>query len=307
MMSMKEHIRPGVMLSEMLFPHLGRPGIFADSIERIIGIGFYENVEILPILDADERQRVGELIRTNGLSLNSWMSFIQMEEGLDLGSLDEGHRRKSVARTIEFMEPAAEVGTRGFGVLVGPDPGPAQRAAVIDALVISFCELGDAISAFTPMHLLFEPMDREAHKKGVIGPTSEFVPLTERVRKHYPQMGVCWDSSHIALNGEDLCDSLEASWHTVTQIHFANPVLDLQSPVYGDTHQPFGPPGIIGPQKIADVILKAEAIGMCDNERPYMSVEVRTTLGGDPWETDAHQRETLSQAWALYEKAKRRL
>jgi len=303
MMSMKEYIRPGVMLSEMLFPYLGRPGIFADSIERIIEIGFYENVEILPVRDAGERQRVGELIRMNGLSLNSWMSLIQMEEGLDLGSLDAGHRRKSVARTIEFMEPAAEVGTRCFGVLVCPDPGPAQRAAAIDALVISFCELGDAISAFAPMHLLFEPMDREAHKKGVIGPTSEFVPLTERVRKHYPQIGVCWDSSHIALNGEDLCDSLEASWHTVTQIHFANPVLDLQSPVYGDTHQPFGPPGIIGPRKIADVILKAEAIGMCDNGRPYMSVEVRTTPGGDP----AHQRKTLSQAWALYEEAKYQL
>ena len=304
-MSMKEQIRPGVMLSEMLFPYLGRPGIFADAIERIIEIGFYENVEILPLPDAGERRRVGELIRLSGLSLNSWMSLIQMGEGLDLGSLDEGHRRKSVARITEFMEPAAEVGARCLGLLVGPDPGAAQRAAVIDALAISFCELGEAISAFAPMHLLFEPMDREAHKKGVIGPTSEFVLLTERVRKHYPQMGVCWDSSHIALNGEDLCDSLEASWHTVAQIHFANPVLDLQSPLYGDTHQPFGPPGNIGPEKIADVIMKAEAIGMCDNDRPYMPVEVRTTPGGDPWETDAHQREILSQAWALCEKAKR--
>ena len=137
-------------------------------------------------------------------------------------------------------------------IQIRADPGMARVAG----------ELGDVIADFAPMHLFFEPMDREAHKKGVIGPTSEFVPLAERVRKHYPQMGVCWDSSHIALNGEDLCDSLEASWHTVTQIHFANPVLDLQSPVYGDTHQPFGPPGIIGPQKIADVIMKAEAIGM---------------------------------------------
>jgi sugar phosphate isomerase/epimerase len=145
-----------------------------------------------------------------------------------------------------------------------------------------------------------EPLDRGAHKNGLIGPTREAVELALRIRAVHPAFAISWDSSHAALCGENLPDSLTVAKNCIAQIHLANAVLDRQDPRFGDHHIPIGPPGFLNPQSIADLFAHAAAIGLFGERRPGVSVEVRSAPDADPWKTEKHGRRVIEEAWAIF-------
>jgi sugar phosphate isomerase/epimerase len=301
-MELKDAFRPSALISELFFPRLGDRGVVAGAVARIADEGFYEGVEVATIDDAEERRRIGGIVRERGLLLNCWTVLVLAAEGLSLCATDATLRRRCVSRLKELMEPAAEMGTLGFGVNSGPDPGPAARDGATDALSDSLCELADALAAFAPMFLMIEPLDRGADKNGLIGPTDECLAFVRRVREHHPTVSITWDTSHVALCGEDLCASLASCRDVIYQMHFANPVTDRASPLCGDTHVPFGPPGLLGPADLAQVIAAAVEAGLAGARRTLVAAEIRTPPGGNPWATEALGRRTLEEAWRIYER-----
>ncbi len=299
-MKIGEAFRPGIVLSETYFAYLRVRSVIADAIVKVVDEDFYECVGIADVNDDSDRKRIGDVVRSYGPVLTQWMTGVLVTEHLNLSSLDETLRKRSVTRIKEHFGPAAECGACKIAVLSGPDPGPALRADATEALYTSLCELAEAIKAFGFTHLLLEPLDRGAHKNGLIGPTSEAVALIRRVREFYPYIGLCWDSSHIALCGEDIFQSLIMSKPYIVQIHLANPVLDRRRSDFGDNHIPFGEPGFFTLQKIADLFQKAVEIELFVKQRPCVSVEVRTPRGVDPWEIVVQARHLLEKAWSLF-------
>jgi len=291
---------PTLLLGETHFFHRNQPGVIAAAIDRMSGEGFFRGVEIADVAVFEDRRRIGRIMRDQSTRLTYWTSMILYEEQLNLSALDEDLRRKSVARIKQEMNFAAECEAACFAVLSGPDPGPAYRAVGTEQLFRSLCELAEALKAFSGLRLLLEPLDREAHKNALIGPTPEAVGLARRVRQIHPMFGLSWDTAHAALCGEDLFEAIRAGRSCIAQIHLANAVLDRQDPRFGDHHMPIGKPGFLDVKVIADLFRMAMEIGWFGDNRPGVSVEVRTAQGNDPWETVTQCRRILEEAWTLF-------
>ena len=171
--------------------------------------------------------------------------------------------------------------------------------AATERVYESLSELAEYAKKFSPMRIVIEPFDREAHKKGLIGPTDEAAALIRRLRQRYPESGMSWDSSHAALNGEDLIQSLDIGKQEIVHMHFANPVVDKTRPDYGDYHIALGPPGLLRMETVGEILRHAQKLGILGKQRIGVGVEYRTQPGGDPWATEAVGRNILETAWKL--------
>lgn len=290
------YVSPGVLLGETHFHCRGKEGILVDAVARIAAEGFYRVIEIPDIPEKHDRKRLGELVRGNGLGLTYWLSFVLNAEGLDLSSVDEEHRVHSVRRLQEHFGAAQECGATRFAILSGKDCGPGLRPKAVGQLERSLGELAGAAEPYG-LRIVLEPLDRGAHKNGLIGPTAEAAALVKRVRAVFPNVGLSWDTAHAALCGETPEESLAAFSDCIAQVHLANAVLDRNHPGYGDHHMPPGPPGFLTTARTAQILAAGLAAGFFGESRPGVSVEIRTPSGGDPWETECLGRNLLEQAW----------
>lgn len=296
--NIKRFIRPAILISEVFHPWLSEKGVVADAIGRVADDGFYSAVEVANIPDPNERMRVGEIVRSHALDLTCWMSFVLVQNGLNLSSIDTALRERSVRRIIDEIEPAVECGAKVMALLSGPDPGVALRAKATEQLICSIREIWDGIvQSGAELTLALEPLDRGAHKNALIGPTAEFIDLARRVREFCPSFGVSWDSAHVTLCEDDLLTSLRQSCPIVTQIHLANAVTDRGSELYGDFHMPLGAPGFLDVSVIADIFRIIAQEQAFAGYRPLVSVEIRTSSTQDPWQVEEEGRLAIVAAW----------
>lgn len=298
-MKMTEALRPSILLSETHNPYMYDKGVIADAIGRVADEGFYRSIEIADVPNAGDRKRIGETMRGGEVTLTQWMSMILLTEGLTLSSPDEALRKKSVTRMIEMIGPALECGTSRLAVLSGLDPGPPLRAEATERLYASLMELCEAVDRTFPMSVMLEPLDRDAHKNHLLGPTAEFVALFRRIRETFPSAGVSWDSAHVSLCGEDFLESFEAARDVTVGIHLANAVLDRADERFGDNHMDVGPPGFLTLKGIAEIFRRGITNGLFARVRPSIAVEIRTAPDNDPWLTEARGRAILEQTWTL--------
>ncbi|MFH0965375.1 MAG: TIM barrel protein [Planctomycetota bacterium] len=292
---------PSVLLSETHFPYLARAGVMADAVARVAQEGFYRWVEIPRIAEKGDRRRIAEVVREKGLGLTVWMSSVLEGERLNLSSVDEELRWRSAARMRELAEEAAECGAGAIALLSGPDPGATLRPQATEQLMKSLEEICGA-TARLGTRVLVEPLDREAHKKHLLGPTAEFVALFRRLRGTHGNAAVSWDSAHVALCGENIFESFEAAKDMIGGIHLANAVLDREDKRFGDWHMEIGSPGFLTAEGIAEFFRRGIRSRVLRAEGPSVAVEIRTPASGDPWQTEQRGRRILEEAWARFEK-----
>ncbi|HUV08605.1 MAG TPA: sugar phosphate isomerase/epimerase family protein, partial [Spirochaetia bacterium] len=263
-MSIQDAFQPALLVSEiyalLLEDYRGNTDeLMVDTIERVSEEGFFRGAALLPVVSAGQRSRLARILERTGLSLTVWFNPLIAAEGLNLSSLDEGLRKRSVQRLKECFEQAVETGAEFLGLCSGPDPKPGSaeiRAEATARFQESLLELCQAAQGHSRTVIL-EPLDRGAHKDGLIGPVSEAAPLVERVRSSFSNVTLCWDSAHTVLCGEDLLDSLELAAGTTAQIHLASAVLDRGKPGFGDHHMLPGPPGCLDVETAARIFERA--------------------------------------------------
>ena len=291
--------KPSIILSEAYFPFIGRRGIFAEAMEQIANIDFFQNVEISHIDDDSERRHIKKIVDDNGLSLTYWMTLFMFQKKLSLSTSDKLLRIKTVQLMKDHMVQAAECGASFFAVGSGPDPNPDMRDIATEQFYKSLCQLCQIATSLGTIKVLVEPMDRGAHKNCLIGPTAEFVALIKKIRNDHLNIGICWDSAHINLCDDDMFESLAASKGLICQIHLSNAILDRASPDFGDYHMPIGLPGFLTVETIAEIFQKGLSLGILGDRRPGIAVEVRTKKGDDPWANVVQCASILQQAWNI--------
>jgi sugar phosphate isomerase/epimerase len=296
-MKMLDAFKPSILLCETHFHYRDCGGIIASAVERIGYEGFFQSVEVPALKHREDRKQIHKAVIRTGLDLTTWMSYVLIEEGLNLSSLDESIRKKSVRRILEKVDEAIESGSTRVAVLSGPDPGLQLRRQAKANLFVSLCELCETLEKNGNCSLTLEPLDRGAHKNGLIGPTGESIQLVRRVRKSYSNMFVNWDSAHVALNGEDILRSFAIAADMVDGIHLADAVLDPSSELFGDHHRRILGNGFLDIPTITKLFQKAWEIGWFEKNRKRVSVEVRTLQGEDPWTTIGYCRHILKEAW----------
>jgi len=253
-MKLHEAFKPSVILSETHFPYLGQDEVFSEAVHRVGDDGFFKNVEIPNIESRKARGIIAKAAEEFGLSITCWLTTFCASQNIGISVIDETLRKKTVDLLKIKMAEASECGAVKFAVGSGADPGKSQRPAATESFVNSICELCEEAAKYSSMRVIFEPMDRGADKNCLIGPTSEFVAIAQKICKDYDNVGICWDSAHVRLCGDDIFDSLTKAREFVLQMHLSNAILDPNDPEFGDKHMPTGYPGFLTVETIAKLL-----------------------------------------------------
>ncbi|WP_179134584.1 sugar phosphate isomerase/epimerase family protein [Oceanobacillus timonensis] len=286
---------PSLLIPEIFFPVKDKAGFTADIMKQLSEEGFYRAFEIGDVSQVAERKQIADLATENQYEITQWLTFLIDKNGLDVSSTDSKLRKESVKQLTESIYGAAECGASNIAFVTGADPGVKLRKDAMEGLYESVCEICEEAAAYH-MNVLVEPLDRDAHKKRIIGPTNEAVGFIHRVEKQYKNIGLAFDTAHAALNGEDIHEALEEAKHETHQIHFSNAVLDKKNHLYGDNHMPLGEPGFLTIDKIASALRKADELGIKKEEGLRVAAEVRGRDADNYLNNERETRKILKNA-----------
>jgi len=273
-MSMQRGLLPSLLVPEVYSPWKTEPGFVVQQIERVAGEGFFRSVEISRLPTAADRDSVRRICDDYGIYVSSWLTEIIDAEKLDLTSVDATLQQRSVEVIKRALPEARASGSRTVAMIGGPDPGPALRERGYD----SFYRSMNAIcieAANLGMTVMFEPLDRFAHKKRLIGPTDEVIAAFARVRAEHPSFGLAFDTAHAALNEEDIGSALDLAKDQVVNLHLSNAVLDKDDPLYGDHHIMPGAPGFLTIDRAASIVARTLNLRIAAPGGLRISVEAR--------------------------------
>jgi dihydroxyacetone kinase-like protein len=247
-----EPLQPSVLVWQAYAPFLSSGGSMSKAVEDAVLAGLFKSLELPVVADAAERRAIARMAADAGCEVLVWASDVQATEGLSLGSTDRDTRQRSKSRFRELVAVAASCGARRMGFCSPPGCAAADRADAIRHLGDGLAELSRAASD-EGVSIVFEALDRAAHKKGLLGSSAELAGLSRRVAAEAPGFGVCWDTAHAALNGEDLAEGFGLVAPHVVIAHFSEAVLDPGDPRYGDWHMPAGKGDVLKPAAVASL------------------------------------------------------
>jgi sugar phosphate isomerase/epimerase len=264
--------------------------------ERLIDLKFYGAVEIAEIRSAQERRRIAAQVVQHDLTLMSWLSILQMESALSICSPDENVRVRAMEELLPHVAQAAECGVHSIGVISGRDVAPLLRPQAMQSLARSLRELADEAERHGIERLEIETMDREVHKRQLLGPTEESLRFLQALRREIPSLSLVYDTAHIALLEEDPIESLELAAGMVGHLHLSNCVADPDHPLYGDHHLPIGDPGFLDESFIGRLLTRALELGTLGANAPVVSIEVGAKGGEEAWDLEKSSRLALQRA-----------
>ncbi|MCD2457969.1 sugar phosphate isomerase/epimerase family protein [Enterobacter cloacae complex sp. 2024EL-00232] len=289
---------PSAHIAELFFPLANDEDALLHVIQEIAGIGYYRGFETGIIQQSAIAKNIRTTAEQNQLNVTQWLTFELLKDNLNLSSLDHELREKSIHRACELVHLAAECGTTKLSLVSGSDPGDARREEAKKGFGEALVRIGEVVGQYPGMILQVEPLDRFAHKCQLIGPTDETVVWMKALRADCPKLYLAWDSAHVALNEEDLAESLALAAPLISQLHLANAILDPKALGYGDYHMKFGEPGFLTTEAAAHIIRTAMDLALPQELGPIsLAVEMRTTEQDDLWDNERQCREFLQTAW----------
>lgn len=298
-------ILKSLVAGEAFSPLVKDTSAWLDAIERALDTGFYSRIETCNINEAAHRARTRRMMEAHGAALTYWTIPAMTAEGLCLSSMDKSMRDRTVKRISDMIGEAVECGAEYIGIPSGSDPGAAHREDATKHLIDSICQLNDVMARYPNTALLIEPLDREVHKRQLIGPIEEAVALCQKVRAEGVPFYICWDGAHEALGGANLERSFATAAPYMAQFHLCNAVLNPQSPLYGDYHMPVSlkrdaaDESYLTMEVAAQILRQAQALNGASGRQLSVALEIRTKDGGDGAQTEALIREFLTRAFDL--------
>lgn len=296
-MSIPPGLVPSLLLPEVYGPWKFEPGFVARQIEQAAADGFYRSVEISRIQDTNDRDAIRAVCGEHAIRVSCWLTQVIDDEKLDLTAIDETLRLRSVEAIKRQMPDAVACGASTIALVGGPDPGPALRSKGYDSFVGSMTAICDA-AADLGAKVMFEPLDRFAHKKRLVGPTDEAVAAFARVREQHPSFGLAFDTAHAALNEEDVAGALALAGEQVANLHLSNAVLDKADPLYGDHHMMPGAPGFLTVEAAATIVAGAARLAAAAGGGLPVAVEARARPTDERQATAAVATDFLKQVFA---------
>jgi len=187
-----------------------------DTFSVLTSDSFFDIIEVQPL--PEEAWDVAKQIASGrGVEVALGLQPYVLTRGVNPSALDEEVRRRSVAVIIEEVKKAGEKGVTKVAFCSGPDPGPADRGAAMDALVKSLKEVSAAAQKLG-VTVILETFDRDWDRRQLIGPIEDAVRIAEQVREEYTNFGLLWDLSHGPLLNETP-SALKAARDYLVHVH----------------------------------------------------------------------------------------
>lgn len=292
---------PGVIVSNAWPDSRETEGATARAIEEVVeNHPFFEAFQTVDIPSRAERLRVQDLLKNSGRPHTYTLTRVFAEHKANLSSLDAAERRRATDLFIRCMDDACECGATAVCMVSGARPAePSARGEALRGFEESMARVCEAAKSRGVL-VEIEPLDYEVHKRGTLGTTDEAVAMCERLVSSELRMGLCIDTAHLILNGEDVIESVAKARPHISALHFCNPVTDRGHPQFGDNHIPFGPPGVVDLKKITGWMRSLSVDGFLTTEsRPPVFCEVWRPGNMTSMEVVASCEQILREAWSL--------
>lgn len=249
--------------------------------EHISKSGRYDGIETR-VVEGDALVPVFN--RLNQWQTVYWLTGQLDREGLCAASTDETLRVATITRIKQMIYQSIKTHVHTIGIASGKTKG--DRSAEMDAFEKSVHEILDYIAMQDKeINIIIEPLDAFAHKKNVIGTTSQTHDFLKRFDQSLfttGKLSICWDSAHVMLNEDQVATSLQTLAPYISRVHFSNAVLDKDDERYGDWHMDIDPAGFLN-QDYANSILKTLNATSNHQDTVYVSVEIRETRRENVW------------------------
>ncbi|MBD3187009.1 hypothetical protein GF325_09295 [Candidatus Bathyarchaeota archaeon] len=283
-MALEKNIKSLVHFMAYPGPRLGRStqlgeapeSYMIDSIKKVIEDPYFNGIEITLIKNPSIRKKVTKMLKDAKMYVTFCAQVIQLinEDNLiaptDIASIDELERQNAVARILEYVDMAAEMGAQHFELLSGDDPGTsnglAARRQATRQLVRSLNEIcrytkkkANGMKVSLVMFDRLQEGSKPQNKGQLVGPTSEAVLIGEELKLDYghDHFGLLYDLSHMFLlrNGfeHETPEVLRQLAPYLNAVHIANSVSDPSHDDYGDMHVSMDHPnGSVTPETLSE-------------------------------------------------------
>lgn len=293
-MKLSERFYPSLLVSESFYPLLKEEDKLYQAVESVLREGYYQRIETGVLKTARAREKFIALVKELGIGFTQWITTDINELHLNPSATDKKLRKKTIDNICTLVEVAAESGADRVAMVSGPDPGEKLREEAQKGIEEVLFAVTEKMLEYPGMQLLLEPLDRGAHKNNFIGPTSVAVELMKKVNEVHENCRLSWDSAHMALNKENLKESLRLAGPYIGHIHLANAVLNPAQEGYGDWHMPMGKPGFLDIDCGRKILCDAASF-LRDGSYMGVSIESRCQDGQNPYENESVCREFLCQ------------
>jgi len=269
----------------MLFPQVqSGEGPICETAHIIVEDPFFECIEVSWVKNGDTRKSLARLLDMGHMEVVYTQGAVAYAKKLNLHSLDSKKRKESVKETKKLIDEARFFNACIFQLITGSDPGVTKREEAKKYLVDSLRELCEYAA---DLMVSVENLDREVHKKFLIGPTAEAIEVIREVKKDFHNIGLTMDLAHLPLLRETFQEAITTAKEHLVHVHLGNCILkDSTNPRHGDKHPPLGiKGGEIGIPQLAQFLRILMEVGFLSphrKKRPVVSFEILPTPDEEP-------------------------
>jgi len=298
-MKLTDVATPGLMISNVQPESRKVEGRTLEVLEQAMQLDFFEAYQTVEVPYPAERLNIAKHAKAGNLTMTYCLARVLNENRLDLSTLDEDLRKKSIRMLLPHFEDALQQGCNAVQVISGPaETDPDLRQQQLYQFEKSWLELCTQATKKN-LKVIVEPLDAEVHKKKALGYTKEALKMARNLSADVDNAFLCLDTSHMILNGENVPSSVAEAMDYIDEFHLCNPVLKRDDPLFGDTHIKFGPPGELDITAIADLMAQCYQAGFFSkSRRPKLFLEV-FNRNDAVIDLIGYCKRTLLDAWAL--------
>lgn len=289
--------KPSLLVSNIFDPISKDETQIMKLYQDIASLDYYKGIETRIILDSDVQKEFAELSKKANWDVTFWLTGNLNSQKMRLCDTDTQARQNAVSYVNTLIDIAAHCNAYAVGFCSGTSTG--DREQEYHAFYSSIVEILDYMKKYPDIKLILEPLDAYADKKNVIGDLNTTLRLYEELSINginaNQQFIACIDTAHFALNNDDLNETVTKLARYSDRIHFANAILDVNHPLYGDKHIEIGEHGFLNEIVAQNLVNHARSLKF-DCDSIYLTVEVRTYAKADMWPMEAMTREFLNNA-----------
>ena len=295
------YCRMGIVVS-MAYPHsVSSEQAFIEALKKILVDPFFEVVELGHLPFAALNDSVPKLVSTAHCTATYSGHSLLFANNLNINSLDEQERRRSVSILKEGLDEAYAMGAEEFQFLSrGYEKGKEEQ--YLKALITSTKELCAYAQEKGDMPVVLEVFDHTIDKKSLLGPAPLVRAYAQEVCSEYDNFGIMIDCSHIPMIGETIDEAVDPIQAYIRHVHVGNTLIgDPTHPSYGDYHPRFGYPGSENDTDyLTEFLCKMKDIGyLVEGGKNILSFEVKPQAGEDADLVVANAKRTLLEAWRM--------
>lgn len=289
-----EWLIPSLLVTQVYFPYCEHKNETINILKDVSKLNFYQAIEIDCHYTNEESLEIGEIIKKNEWIATQWLTSLIDKNNLDLSSIDEQLRQKSVKEIIDKVEMAAKMNVKNIAFISGPMPDESLKEMGLEQFYKSLVEITDVAKAHF-INVLIEPLDHSAHKKKILGTTKETIKIIKQVREKNDNIYFAFDTAHAALNRENIEEAIEQAFPFMDQLHFSNAILDSTHEQYGDNHIPIIGEGFLTKERMKRIVTRLNQYSKKYNKKMRVSIEVKGKNDQKLHENEKEIRQLLNE------------